>query len=344
MEVDYTRTLTKIDKMFRFKEISENEWRVLYAIFEKFNDFQFQSKSSKFANPEIMSRSLIFRPATINSIFNKLAQLELIEFDKGTRGGDAKTVTPLFFVYRSSDRSSKATSKPSSDESSNKSGYEPSVKSSDKLPDKSSVINPSSSATSKASSSPYQPVKSTETLTSKAIAKLSKDNNTLVGQADNDIMNMFSDEPKPESKPKPKKPKSTLTKQEQADFEELWEQYPRKSGKDKAAVNYAKAVRAGVSKQQIATAIAAYKQEIKVLGTDPQYVKMGSTWFHQKGWESEYITAVPAKPASSKPYGRQKIIEPPIATNVVQQGNDPIDEDRLPEFMKGYFSEVKTHE
>ena len=156
MEVDYTRTLTKIDKMFRFKEISENEWRILYAIFEKFNDFQFQSKSSKFANPEIMSRSLIFRPATINAIFNRLAQLELIEFDKGTRGGDAKTVTPLFFVYKQN------------------------VKSTDKSIVKSSDIKPSSSATSRESSSVYQTVKSTDTLTSKALAKLSKDNNNNI--------------------------------------------------------------------------------------------------------------------------------------------------------------------
>ncbi|CAH1853840.1 DnaD domain protein [Convivina intestini] len=160
MEVDYTRTLTKIDKMFRFKEISENEWRVLYAIFEKFNDFQFQSKSSKFANPEIMSRSLILRPATINAIFNKLAQQGLIEFDKGTRGGEAKTVTPLFFVYRDN------------------------VKSTVKQVVKSSDITQSSSATSEASSSVYQPVKSTVTLTSKAIAKLSKDNNKDVEKVD----------------------------------------------------------------------------------------------------------------------------------------------------------------
>lgn len=153
-EVDYTRTLTKIDKMFRFKEISENEWRVLYAIFEKFNDFQFQSKSSKFANPEIMSRSLIFRPATINAIFNKLAQQGLIDFDKGSRGGEAKTVTPLFFIYRDN------------------------VKSTDKSIVKSGDIRQSSIATSKPSSSVYQPVKSTDTLTSIALAKQSEDNIT----------------------------------------------------------------------------------------------------------------------------------------------------------------------
>lgn len=152
MEVDYTRTLTKIDKMFRFKEISENEWRVLYAIFEKFNDFQFQSKSSKFANPEIMSRSSIFNTTTINRIFNNLVQKEFIEFEKGTRGGDAKTITPLFFVYKSVNKDMNTTR--------------------------------TSKRTSERVSDVYHSHKETNTLTSKAIAKLSKDNNKDVEKVD----------------------------------------------------------------------------------------------------------------------------------------------------------------
>lgn len=152
MEVDYTRTLTKIDKMFRFKEISENEWRVLYAIFEKFNDFQFQSKSSKFANPEIMSRSSIFNTTTINRIFNNLAQKGFIEFEKGTRGGDAKTITPLFFVYKSVNKDMNTTR--------------------------------TSKRTSERVSDVYHSHKETNTLTSKAIAKLSKDNNKDVEKVD----------------------------------------------------------------------------------------------------------------------------------------------------------------
>lgn len=73
-----------------------------------------------------------------------------------------------------------------------------------------------------------------------------------------------------------------------SNFEKLWELYPNKKGKSKARTAYLKAIKDGVDNKTIQDGILAYKQEIQLKGTSPQYIAHGSTWFNQRRWEDDY--------------------------------------------------------
>ena len=73
-----------------------------------------------------------------------------------------------------------------------------------------------------------------------------------------------------------------------SDFEIIWKEYPNKKGKAKAFTAYKKAIKGGVDKQTIINGISAYKKEIDIKRTEPEYVAHGSTWFSQKRWEDDY--------------------------------------------------------
>ena len=80
------------------------------------------------------------------------------------------------------------------------------------------------------------------------------------------------------------------------EFDNLWTLYPRKQGKANALKAYTKA-RKGKPEiyQQVEAGIKAYVAYIKANGTDPRYIKQGSTWFNQRAWEDDYATtAVPS--------------------------------------------------
>ena len=85
-----------------------------------------------------------------------------------------------------------------------------------------------------------------------------------------------------------KKNSSTLTAVEKSDFEKLWALYPNKKGKEVASKAYLKAIRSGVTNKQIQSGIVMYKKEIEYKGTEKAFIKHGSTWFNQAGWEDEY--------------------------------------------------------
>lgn len=79
----------------------------------------------------------------------------------------------------------------------------------------------------------------------------------------------------------------------QENFNRLWELYPkgRKQGKDKAFISYKKAIKEGVTTDEvIETAIENYKKQIAIQQTELQFIKQGSTWFNQKCWNDEYVT------------------------------------------------------
>lgn len=78
-------------------------------------------------------------------------------------------------------------------------------------------------------------------------------------------------------------------------FESVWELYPKKSGKSNAKKAFDKAVKSGVSVELIKRKIGEYNQQIAFKKTDRQYIKNGSTWFNQAGWEDEYETGNPVK-------------------------------------------------
>lgn len=74
------------------------------------------------------------------------------------------------------------------------------------------------------------------------------------------------------------------------DFESTWKEYPNKKGKSKAFTSYKKAIKDGVDNQTIINGISAYKKEIEIKRTSPEYIAHGSTWFSNKRWEDDYET------------------------------------------------------
>lgn len=80
---------------------------------------------------------------------------------------------------------------------------------------------------------------------------------------------------------------STCKSNTEADFEYLWSLYPKKDGKKNAKAAYLRAVKHGVTKEQVEDGIKRYIRYIQITG---QYVKNGSTWFNQECWNDEYKT------------------------------------------------------
>ena len=72
-----------------------------------------------------------------------------------------------------------------------------------------------------------------------------------------------------------------------SDFEYLWSLYPKKDGKKNAKTAYTRAVKNGVTKEQVEDGIRRYIRYIEIT---KQYVKNGSTWFNQECWNDEYKT------------------------------------------------------
>jgi hypothetical protein len=81
------------------------------------------------------------------------------------------------------------------------------------------------------------------------------------------------------------------------EFEMLWELYPRKIGKPKAFKAYEKARKKGVTFDEVKQGIEAYNRQIEALKTDTTYIKHGSTWFNNEGWNDEYKQ--PPRPTGS---------------------------------------------
>lgn len=89
-------------------------------------------------------------------------------------------------------------------------------------------------------------------------------------------------------------------------FDELWELYPRKSGKKDAHRHYRRALKDGVQKDTIKSGILSYREYIEKTGTDPQYVKMGSSFFCQRSWDDDWtVPEARAKPKSMVPHQQE---------------------------------------
>ena len=90
-----------------------------------------------------------------------------------------------------------------------------------------------------------------------------------------------------------------------SEFLELWTLYPNKKGKEKALSAYIKARESGTEKETVEKGIKDYAKECELKGREKDYIKYGSTWFNQHGWEDEYdLTPArkisPAKQAYSR--------------------------------------------
>ena len=73
-----------------------------------------------------------------------------------------------------------------------------------------------------------------------------------------------------------------------ADFEELWKLYPRKQGKRNAFEAYKKARKDGITDEEIRTGIEAYSEYIRIGRVEPQFIKMGGTFFSQRAWSDDW--------------------------------------------------------
>lgn len=92
----------------------------------------------------------------------------------------------------------------------------------------------------------------------------------------------------------------------QENFEKLWKLYPNKKGKQSAFKHYKSLVKKSKDpnlNKKIQDGIVAYKKYIVANGTEPQFVKQGSTFFNQESWDDDWSTgksyAVPEPPKQS---------------------------------------------
>lgn len=101
-------------------------------------------------------------------------------------------------------------------------------------------------------------------------------------------------------------PDSTRIQKSERDqmFETIWKLYPKKSGKANAKKDFDKAIKSGVDPELIKSKLKEYLKQIKAKQTPQQFIKQGSTWFHQAGWEDEYDFTPEVR--QSNGYGRQK--------------------------------------
>ena len=90
-------------------------------------------------------------------------------------------------------------------------------------------------------------------------------------------------------------------KKAEAEFEQLWELYPRKNGKKDAKRHYLAAVADGTTFEEVKSGIEAYKNYIKKTGTDPQFIKMGSSFFCQRSWADDWSVKNTAQGGNSPP-------------------------------------------
>lgn len=76
-----------------------------------------------------------------------------------------------------------------------------------------------------------------------------------------------------------------------AEFDEVWREYPRKERRADALKAYLAARKSGTDKDTILAGIARYKAYIAAERIEPRYVAQGGTWFNQKRWMDEYATS-----------------------------------------------------
>ena len=101
-------------------------------------------------------------------------------------------------------------------------------------------------------------------------------------------------------------PDSTRIQKSERDqiFETIWKLYPKKSGKANAKKDFDKAIKSGIDPELIKSKLEEYLKQIKAKQTPQQFIKQGSTWFHQAGWEDEYDFT--PEVSQTNGYGRQK--------------------------------------
>lgn len=71
-------------------------------------------------------------------------------------------------------------------------------------------------------------------------------------------------------------------------FEYLWDLYPNKKGKKRAYEAFQRALKKGITVDQIREGIKAYNRYIKESGIEQRFIKQGSTFFMQEAWNDDW--------------------------------------------------------
>ena len=112
-------------------------------------------------------------------------------------------------------------------------------------------------------------------------------------------------EPIPNNKPIEKQSDNNTNIKDKyiSEFAELWALYPNKKGKDKALNYYIKARKKGVEFETVKQGILDYSKECEIKNREKQYIKHGSTWFGNSGWNDEYDFTPAYQQKDGKTYG-----------------------------------------
>ena len=74
----------------------------------------------------------------------------------------------------------------------------------------------------------------------------------------------------------------------QAAFAECWSAYPKKERRRDAYKAFVKALKDGVTVDEIREGIRRFNEHVRRDHVDRQYIPQGGTWFNQRRWEDDY--------------------------------------------------------
>lgn len=100
--------------------------------------------------------------------------------------------------------------------------------------------------------------------------------------------------PEPEPEPEPKKTSSSSSPAAPDQFDELWQIYPRRVGKDKARKAFTVAVKHGADPNAILAAARSYAERCRLMQQDPKYIPHPTTWLNRGSWDDDLEAAMPA--------------------------------------------------
>lgn len=110
-------------------------------------------------------------------------------------------------------------------------------------------------------------------------------------------------------------------------FNALWKLYPKKLGKQNSFKAYKKAIKDGVTDDQIKTGIESYVKYLTKEQTDPQYIKQGSSFFNQRSWEDDWSGGgVTPEPQAPKPIDKNAAALRVIQDEMANYPDTPIEE------------------
>ncbi len=92
------------------------------------------------------------------------------------------------------------------------------------------------------------------------------------------------------------------------DFENFWDVYGYKVGKDKAVIAYNKLIKLGVTHDEIISGVRSYQEFCHKTGRSGNYIKNPTTWLNGGHWQDEYpeLITEPNQPKQLSKHERAK--------------------------------------